>query len=196
MGWTSTQSASRRQLLASVAAAGSAALAGCTTEIEFATRTTDDSGSKQTEWTGTVTEVVDGDTLDIRAEDGTVHTVRLLGVDTPEVHVETDPAEWEGIPESEAGREWLSDWGQQASQWVTGQVKGESVTFRTDAEADRRGYYDRLITYVYYDGQLLNRRLLEDGFARFYDTTFQKDGGFAETEESAREQDIGVWDYS
>src|SRR6056297_1742341 len=41
--------------------------------------------------TVTVVEVVDGDTMDVRFENGTVERVRLLGVDTPEVYGGNDP---------------------------------------------------------------------------------------------------------
>ena len=60
--------------------------------------------STPSETTALVTDVVDGDTVDVRFPDGSADTVRLLGVDTPEVHVENDPAEFEGVPDTEAGR--------------------------------------------------------------------------------------------
>ena len=37
-----------------------------------------------TEWTVTVTRVIDGDTIEARFPNGEVDTIRLLGVDTPE----------------------------------------------------------------------------------------------------------------
>jgi len=51
----------------------------------------------------TVVRVVDGDTMEVRYENGTADTVRLLGVDTPEVHARNSPDEFEGVPETAAG---------------------------------------------------------------------------------------------
>jgi micrococcal nuclease len=34
----------------------------------------------------TIIKVTDGDTMDIRYRDGRTHTLRLLGVDTPETY--------------------------------------------------------------------------------------------------------------
>lgn len=45
---------------------------------------------------GTVVEVIDGDTIDMRLANGTIERVRLLGIDTPETHVEVQPDEYEG----------------------------------------------------------------------------------------------------
>jgi len=75
----------------------------------------------------TVIDVVDGDTLDIRYQNGTTDTVRLLGIDTPEVHTETDPSEYEGIPDTDAGRDWLRDWGHKASEFARTEVHDEEV---------------------------------------------------------------------
>lgn len=50
--------------------------------------------------TATVSDVVDGDTIDIRYPDGTTDTVRLLGVDTPEVNTGVSPDEFEGVPDA------------------------------------------------------------------------------------------------
>jgi micrococcal nuclease len=75
--------------------------------------------------TVTVVEVVDGDTIDIRYSSGSKGTVRLIGVDTPEVFEETDPAEFEGMPDTQEGREWLRSIG---SGFDFGCVTAEIVT--------------------------------------------------------------------
>lgn len=41
---------------------------------------------------GTVTRVVDGDTMHVRLADGTVVTVRVIGIDAPELHAPELPA--------------------------------------------------------------------------------------------------------
>lgn len=66
----------------------------------------------------TVTDVVDGDTVDVRFSNGTTDTVRLLGVDTPEVYGANDPAEFEGVPNTEAGEQCLGKAGENASAYA------------------------------------------------------------------------------
>jgi len=140
-----------------------------------------------------VIEVVDGDTIDIRYENGTTDTVRLLGVDTPEVHVQTDPAEWEGIPNSSAGRECLRTEGHDASVYVREQIAGETVTLEFDDTADRRGYYGRLLAYVTHDGESLNYQLVAQGYARVYESTFTQRERYSSAETTARDTRVGAW---
>ncbi|MBO4249613.1 nuclease, partial [Halomicrobium sp. IBSBa] len=42
------------------------------------------------------------DTVEIRYDNGTFDTVRLLGIDTPETRGGTNPAEFEGVPDTAA----------------------------------------------------------------------------------------------
>lgn len=153
------------------------------------------SSSTATEYVVTVVEVVDGDTMKIRYQNGSRDTIRLLGVDTPEVHVETDPSEFEGIPDTEEGHDWLRDWGHKASEFARTEVGGEEIRIVVDEEADRRGSYGRLLVYVYHDDQLLNLQLLSQGYARMYDSEFSKRSRFRDAEETAQSQNIGLWGF-
>lgn len=147
------------------------------------------------QWTVTVTEVVDGDTMDVRFENGTTEEVRLLGVDTPEVHVPNDPAEFEGIPDTEAGAAWLAGWGENASEFARTELAGETVTISLDPAADRRGSYGRLLVYVEHDGELFNRQLLARGYGRYYDAPLTRADVFQRIEQRANERDVGLWNY-
>jgi micrococcal nuclease len=140
-----------------------------------------------------VTDVVDGDTLDVRFPDGRTDTVRLLGVDTPEVHVETDPAEYEGVPETAEGRACLRRHGERASEFAAARVAGRQVTLEFDPLSDRRGGYDRLLAYVVVDGDSLNAALLERGHARLYDSSFRERDRYASLERTARTENRGLW---
>ncbi|WP_436911904.1 lamin tail domain-containing protein [Halosimplex marinum] len=99
--------------------------------------------------TVTVVEVVDGDTVDVRYANGSTETVRLLGVDTPEVYADNDPAEYEGVPNNGAGRACLGSAGEDATAFAERWLAGERVTLVTDPAADRRGSYGRLLAYVH-----------------------------------------------
>ena len=141
----------------------------------------------------TDTAVVDGDTVRIEYGDGTQDTVRLIGVDTPEVNAENDPAEFEGVPDTEAGADCLREAGMNATNIAKTALLGETVGIATDPNLDRRGYYDRLLAYVVVDGRLFNYRLVADGHARVYDSDFTRHGNFTDAETAAREQRRGLW---
>jgi micrococcal nuclease len=140
-----------------------------------------------------VTDVVDGDTIDVRFPDGREDTVRLLGVDTPEVHVENDPAEFEGVPDTETGRSCLRRHGERASAFAVDRLADRRVTLQFDAAAGRRGGYDRLLAYVVVDGASFNAALLERGHARLYDSSFRERDRYASLEREARDAGRGVW---
>jgi len=140
-----------------------------------------------------VVTVVDGDTVEVRYENGTVDTVRLLGVDTPETHVENDPTEFEGVPDTTAGRDCLREAGHDATRFLTERTLGEDVTLRLDPQADRRGYYGRLLAYVVRDGESLNYALVATGHARVYDSTFAESDRFYDAEDAARANATGLW---
>lgn len=141
----------------------------------------------------TVTRVVDGDTVDVRFPDGSEDTVRLVGVDTPEVNVENEPAEYEGVPDTETGALCLRRAGHDATNYTVARVDGETVTVAFDPQTDRRGGYDRLLAYVYLDGANLNHDLVATGHARLFDTEFALRGAFEASETAARTEKRGLW---
>ena len=140
-----------------------------------------------------VTEVVDGDTIKVAYPNGTRETIRLLGVDTPEVYGENTPDEFEGLPETTAGAACLGRAGEDASAYAKDRLAGESVTLVFDEQSDRRGYYGRLLAYVYVDGESFNYALLREGHARVYESTFTERERYEEMEVTAREARRGLW---
>jgi micrococcal nuclease len=146
-------------------------------------------------WTVEVVRVIDGDTVEVEFPDGHTEDVRLLGVDTPEVHIAVDTPEYEGIPDTEAGRDWLRNWGHKASEFARTQLGGKTVEIAVDSQADRRGSYGRLLVYVYVDGRNFNHQLIKQGYARLYDSEFSKRDAFASAEQSAKEDDVGLWSF-
>jgi micrococcal nuclease len=152
-------------------------------------------GSNPTPSGGTVTvvEVVDGDTVEVEFADGRRDTARLLGVDTPEVHADNDPAEFDGVPDTEAGADCLRRWGERASAFARERLLGATVTLRFDDNEPRRGGYDRLLVYVVEDGELFNRKLVDQGYARVYDSEFTRRGTFYDLESTAQAEQRGLW---
>lgn len=140
-----------------------------------------------------VVDIVDGDTMDVEYGNGTGERVRLLGVDTPEVHTAVSPDEYEGVPDSEPARRCLREQGHEASAFAERKLSGETVRIRFDEAADRRGSFGRLLVYVVDDGVSFNHRLLERGHARVFDGAFSESTRFYRAESAARETRTGVW---
>ncbi|WP_232688642.1 thermonuclease family protein [Halobacterium zhouii] len=169
-------------------------LAGCTVNVSIGGQTTDPAPAQVR--TATVVDVVDGDTLDVEYANGTEERVRLLGVDTPEVHVEVSPGEFEGVPDTEAGRSCLRKWGERASQFATERLAGETVTVVVGG--DRRGSYGRLLAYVTVGANASGERsfnyaLLNRGYARLYETEFARLDSFTAAENQAQANGTGLW---
>jgi len=147
-------------------------------------------------WNVTVTRVIDGDTVEIRYANGTTETVRLLGVDTPETPPNTvSPTEFEGIPDTEAGRDHLVLWGGNATEFAERRLAGTEVRLVVDPESDRRGGYGRLLAYIYVDGENFNSLLLSGGYARLYESEFRLRDSFAATEATAQQERVGLWNF-
>jgi micrococcal nuclease len=144
-----------------------------------------------------ITEIVDGDTIDIAYENGTEDTVRLLGVDTPEVNVPTSPGEWPGIPTTTTGREWLTGWGENASAFAAAATSGRTVTIEIDPQADRRGAFGRLLAYVSVNESFqLNYELVERGYARYYQGECRECARYSTAATEARNAERRVWGFS
>jgi len=147
-------------------------------------------------WNVTVSRVIDGDTVEIRYANGTTETVRLLGVDTPETPPNTvSPTEFEGIPDTDAGREHLVSWGGNATAFAERTLAGKQVRLVVDPESDRRGGYGRLLAYIYVDGENFNSLLLSGGYARLYESEFRLRESFAATEATAQQERVGIWNF-
>jgi micrococcal nuclease len=140
-----------------------------------------------------VTNVVDGDTIDVRFPDGTSDRVRLVGVDTPEVHVATEPGDYPGIPDTESGQSCLRAAGHDASNVTRERVGGATVGLAYDPLTDRRGGYDRLLAYVMVGNDSLNYDLVESGHAIVYDTEFTQRDRYEAAMADARDEGRGLW---
>lgn len=130
--------------------------------------------------------VYDGDTLKVAG----VGKVRLIGIDTPER--ETSPRD-QNFTKLGARKRQLRPIGRSALQFNIAQVKGKNVRLTFDQEKKDR--HDRTLAYVYLpDGRLLNRLLLEQGYAivyRRFDFSLRDD--FLRAEDTARERRVGLW---
>lgn len=130
------------------------------------------------EITATVTNVVDGDTIDVTDENGTERRVRMIGVDTPEtVHPE--------LGEQPFGRE--------ASNYTKERLTGKTVKLELDVqEIDQ---YGRTLAYVWIGDEHFNAMLLKEGYAVLstWPPNVKYVDDFVIYQKEAREAKKGLW---
>ena len=140
----------------------------------------------------TVVRAVDGDTLEISPTANGTDTVRLIGLDTPEMA--TDEA---AVPEPYA---------EEAKKFTADSLEGKEVYLEYDE--DLKDDYGRLLAYVYLedpstagtdkegqDSNLFNETLLREGYAKLFtvEPNVRYEDRLAAAEAKARDEGIGVW---
>ena len=91
----------------------------------------------------------DGDTITVDMN-GTVETVRFIGVDTPETHHPDRPIEC---------------YGREASDYTKRLIGGQKVRLQADPLDTNRDRYGRLLRYVYLpDNTLVEQKLIAEGY--------------------------------
>lgn len=130
-----------------------------------------------------VTNVVDGDTIDVRF-DGQEHRIRIIGVDTPETKDPNQPVMCFGAEATAFTKDMISR-------------AGNEVYLEKDvSETDR---YDRLLRYVWLphdDGtRMLNQELVAQGYAQSstYPPDVKYQDLFVEAQQQARDEGRGLW---
>jgi micrococcal nuclease len=116
----------------------------------------------------TLLAVFDGDTL-LASVGGTEEEVRLLGINTPE-----------------------------SDECFSAEAREETASLFDAASLglevlDERDQYGRLLAYAYADGTLVNRVLLDGGFALALDTDHPRRAEFLAAEEAAFAARAGLW---
>ena len=148
------------------------------------------SSQQKTLYNVQVDEVVDGDTIEVSGEIDA--TVRLLGVDTPEVSSTNNPEEY-GMQDTVQRRDCLSRYGDRATEYVAERINNTEVNLKVDPSADRRGDYGRLLAYVQTENTSINKMLLEDGLARLYKSEFSKLEKYRTIQTQSKERQRGIW---
>mgnify|MGYP001581968862 CR=1 FL=1 len=126
-----------------------------------------------------VKRVIDGDTVEL--ENG--QTVRYLGIDTPETR-RKEGEKWIYSPDAYA---------EEAKEFNRKMVEGKSL--RLEFDVQRQDKYKRLLAYCFVDGEFVNARLLEEGYALLY--TSPPNVKYADIllkmQENARRNNKGLW---
>jgi micrococcal nuclease len=139
-----------------------------------------------------VTHVVDGDTAYVRFSNGTVEKVRFLGVDTPETELSRNrPNEYDHITDMGC----LTRWGLKAEDFTRRELQGKYVYLVFDLISPRRGYYGRLLAYIYLsNGTDFTEELVRLGYARVYvEGKFEKKDEYLKDQIEAIQKGKGLW---
>ena len=127
-----------------------------------------------------VTRVVDGDTVRVLIE-GQDTAVRLIGIDTPETVAPNHPVECAG-PEASVYAEQL--------------MSGEDVFLELDASQGTYDKYNRILAYVWLEGDLMvNLAMIDAGLAEenTYVEAYTYQQLFQQAEQDANEDLRGLW---
>lgn len=121
----------------------------------------------------------DGDTISVNMN-GTVETVRFIGVDTPETHHPQRP---------------LQCYGREATDYTKRLIGGQSVRLQADPLETNRDRYGRLLRYVFLpDNTLVEQKLISEGYGFAYTYfPFEKAAEFKIYEQEAKAAGKGLW---
>lgn len=138
-----------------------------------------------------VVRVVDGDTIVVRLGDGWSTRVRLIGIDTPEVH----PSDKLRRDAQRTGKDAaaIQALGAKASEFTKKHLAGQHIQLERDATALDR--YGRALAYVWLGDELYNLVIVREGYAGLL--TIPPNVRYAEAlaacHRTARESRRGLW---
>lgn len=135
-----------------------------------------------------VSRVVDGDTLKLSNGE----RVRLIGVDTPEVHMSEKLAR--DARKSNKDAKEIQALGAKASAFTKQLCEGRQI--RLEYDVQKRDRYGRLLAYAYLeDGTFINAKILEEGYGQVMTVppNVKYADRFLELQGQAREKGRGLW---
>jgi micrococcal nuclease len=127
-----------------------------------------------------VTKVVDGDTFHV-VINGKNETIRLIGIDTPEV---VDP------------RKTVQCFGREASNKAKELLTGKKVRLEFDSTQGDFDKYQRRLAYAFLeDGTFYNKYMIAEGFAHeyTYDLPYKYQKEFKQAQQQAEQNKKGFW---
>lgn len=122
----------------------------------------------------TVEKVIDGDTFILR----TGEKVRLIGVDTPELHRKNTPVQY---------------YAEEARIFLKNLIEGKEVSLRSDWQGTDQ--YGRSLAYVYLEDSIfVNMEIVKQGYGFTYTRyPFEYMDDFRRHQKEARESSRGLW---
>lgn len=127
-----------------------------------------------------VIEIIDGDTIKVEIN-GSIDTVRILGIDTPE--------------KSKTRTGHKECYGDEATQYAINTLSGKTIDLEKDTKQKARDIYDRMLAHVWIGETLYGIKALEDGYSfRYTKATTKYQSSFVKAEKSAKKSKKWVWD--
>lgn len=130
--------------------------------------------------TYSVKKVIDGDTIEIERY-GKAEKVRMIGIDTPETLDPRKPVQCFGKEASDKSKDLLS---------------GGRVRLEFDPIVGEKDKYNRLLAYVWSNNELVNLKLIKEGYANEYtyrSQSYKYQNEFKNAQTVAKESSIGLW---
>ncbi len=132
-------------------------------------------GSKPASSLIPVLSVADGDTVTVKIGKKE-EKIRLIGIDAPELA--------------------QKPWGDKSKEFLQSIISSSGWKVSIEYDVDKRDKYGRLLGYLRTsDGQLINKKILENGYAMLF--TFPPNvkyvNEFTEAQSYARKNKLGIW---
>jgi len=127
-----------------------------------------------------VQRVIDGDTIIIEFN-GVNTTIRLIGIDTPEI---------------KSSKQKIECFGEEAFNEVKKILSGKRIALEQDPSQGNLDKYGRMLAYVFLDnGIFLNKYMIQQGFAYeyTYNLLYKYQSEFKEVQKIAKEKKRGLW---
>lgn len=121
-----------------------------------------------------IERVIDGDTVETAAGD----SIRLLGVDTPEIDWDNNSSEY---------------YAEEARDFTAENLADQKVVLEYDKE--REDNHGRTLAYIYQDGENFNQKLLTEGMATvmIVEPNDKYESEFKKAAAEARKSKKGIW---
>lgn len=135
-----------------------------------------------------VRRVVDGDTLQLETGD----RVRLIGIDTPEMH--SSDKLYRDSQRTKQDASTIQKLGRQSYEFTKNLVEGKRVALEFDVE--KYDKYKRILAYVYLkDGTFVNAEIVKQGYASLMTIppNIKYEDLFLKLYREARENKRGLW---
>lgn len=130
--------------------------------------------------TAKVSRVIDGDTIKVLIN-SKEETVRLIGIDSPEVLDERKPVQCFGKQASDKAKEILT---------------GKTIILELDPTQKNRDEYGRLLRYIFLDDLNFNKSMISEGYVREYtfkSSSYKYQSEFIQAEKKAKKENKGLW---
>ena len=124
---------------------------------------TDHHSTARGRYEGTCIKVLDGDTIDVRADSGEEFRLRLLGIDCMETFNEDKLAEQ--ARRLDRSMDDIRRLGEKGKNRTRSLVLNQAIVWEVPEETPLFDPYDRMLAYVEKDGRDIGEQLLKEGLA-------------------------------